>query len=178
MEKITVQQDDRLLDYLDGKLTDAEITLLKKQLEQSAILQHRLEELRFVHNILSNPSKAELPPEFTNEVMKNLDKAFITPGMLSPRNGLMLLCGILIAVGITILFLTTGFFDIFNDPLNLSSLSLPKGIINQPLHSIPVSGKTLMKLLIGLNIGIAFLVLDRTVLKPYFNRKNSTQSFS
>ena len=178
MEKITQQQDDRLLDYLDGKLSGTEAAMLKNQLEQSVALKHRLEELRMVHTLLSTSALVEPSKDFTQFVMGNLDKVPVRANTLSPRNGLMLLCGILVATGITILLLASGSFDVLSAPIQMESLKLPKEILNQSLPTFSVSGKTLMKILVILNIGLAFLVLDRTVLKPYFGRKHRSQSFS
>jgi hypothetical protein len=178
MEKITQQQDDRLLDYLDGKLSGAEAAMLKNQLEHSPVLKQRLEELTDVHTLLSNSTLAEPSRNFTQFVMNNLDKVPARANTLSPRNGLILLCGILVATGITILLLATGSFDILSTPIQMESLKIPKEIMNQSLPSISVTGKTMMKILVILNIGLAFLVLDRTVLKPYFGRKHRTPSFS
>jgi hypothetical protein len=178
MEKITIQQDDRLLDYLDGKLSGAEAAMLKNQLEQSSSLKQRLEELRAVHTLLSQSKLAEPSKDFTRFIMSNLDKVPARANSLSPRNGLMLLCGILVATGITILLLATGAFDVFSAPIQMESLKIPKEIVNQSLPSFSITGKALMKILVILNIGLAFLVLDRTVLKPYFGRKHGSQSFS
>ncbi len=178
MEKITIQQDDRLLDYLDGKLSGAEAAMLKNQLEQSIALKQRLEELRLVHSLLSATSLAEPSKNFTQRVMNNLDHVPAKSNTLSPRNGLILLCGIIVASAITVLLLVTGSFDVMSKPIAIDAIRLPKEIVNQSLPSFSFSGKTLMKLLIVLNLGIAFLVLDRTVLKPYFGRKHRTESFS
>jgi len=178
MEKITQQQDDRLLDYLDGKLPGAEAAMLKNQLEQSPVLKQRLEELRDVHTLLSSSTLAEPSGNFTQFVMNNLDKVPARASTLSPRNGLILLCGILVATGITILLLATGSFDVLSAPIQLESLKLPKEMITPSLPAFSVTGKTMMKILVILNIGLAFLVLDRTVLKPYFGRKHRSQSFS
>jgi len=178
MEKITQKQDDRLLDYLDGKLSGAEAAMLKNQLEQSGSLNQRLEELRQVHALLAKSTLVEPSKDFTQFVMNNLDKVPARASTLSPRNGFILLCGILVATGITILLLATGSFDVLGNPIQLESLKLPKEIITPSLPSVSITGKTMMKILVILNIGLAFLVLDRTVLKPYFGRKHHSQSFS
>jgi len=183
MEKITTQQNDRLLDLLDGKLSGAEAAVLKKQLEQSPALRQRMEELRLVHTFLSDRSTITVPDSlasFTERVMNNLDRmpSAASIGSLSPRNGLLLLLGILVATGIGMVLLTTGAFDSLNGPIHLDALNVPKGLINITVESIPFSAKTLMKALIIINLCIAFIVLDRTVLKPFFDKKHRSQSFS
>lgn len=176
MEKITIQQDDRLLDYLDGKLSGAEAAMLKNELEKSTVLKERLEELRLVHSLLNTSTLSEPSSNFTHRVMRGLDRAPSITSAISPRNGLILLCGILVATGITVLLIMGGSFDVLSNPIKVDDLNLPKEIVNQSLPSFNVSGKTLMKFLVVLNLGLAFLVLDRTVLKPFFGKKHNHQS--
>ncbi len=179
MEKISNQQNDQLLDFLDGKLSGAEVAVLKTQLEQSPAMRERLEDLRLIHDLLSSRSvvKSSLSPAFTNNVMYNLDKAPSTSS-LSPRNGLLLLIGILVATGVGMFLLATGSLDSLSGLVNLNELNLPKALQNFSIKSIPLSIKTVMKVVIMINLVIAFIVLDRTVLKPFFNRKQSTEGFN
>jgi hypothetical protein len=180
MEKLTTQQSDRLLNYLDGKMSGAEVEVLRKQLESSPLLRQRLEELQVVHSFLNARAEINIKPSpaFTDRVMNNLDKAPAIDGAISPRNGLLLLGGIIVAVSIGILLIASGFFDTVNAPIQLTNLQLPEEIKNLSLQSIPFNGKMLMKFLIVINLGLAFLVLDRTVLKPYFEKKHHSQSVS
>jgi hypothetical protein len=180
MEKITTQQSDRLLDYLDGKLSAADATKVKKELENSSSLRQRLEELQLVHSFLNTQGQNTLTPShaFTDQVMRNLDKVPSATGAMSPRNGLLLLGGIIVAVSVGVLLIASGFFDTVNAPIQITNLQLPKELKNLSIQSIPFNGKLLMKFLIVVNIGLAFLVLDRTVLKPYFDRKHQSQSLS
>jgi hypothetical protein len=179
MEKISTQQSDHLLNYLDGKLSGAEVAALKKQLDHSSALRQRLEELQLVHSFLNERALSTLQPSsnFTHRVMSNLDKAPVLNGAMSPRNGLFLLGGIIVAISIGVLLIASGFFDSVKAPIQVTNLQLPEGIKNLSLPSISFNGKTVMKFLVVVNLGLAFLVLDRTVLKPYFDRKHHSQSF-
>ncbi len=178
MEKISNQQNDKLLDFLDGKLSGAEVAVLKSQLEQLPALRERLEELRLIHDLLSGRSLVTSAPSpaFTDKVMHNLDKVPAT-STLSPRNGLFLLIGIVVATAVGMLLLATGSLDTLSGPIHLSGLNLPKALQNLSIQSIPLNIKTVMKVVIMINLVIAFIVLDRTVLKPFFNRK-STQGLN
>lgn len=179
MEKISNQQNDQLLDFLDGNLSGAEVAVLKTKLEQSPALRERLEDLRLIHDLLSSRAdvKSSLTPAFTNNVMYNLDKA-PSASSLSPRNGLFLLIGILVATGVGMFLLATGSLDSLSGLINMDELNLPKALQNFSIKSIPLSIKTVMKVVIMINLVIAFIVLDRTVLKPFFNRKQSTEGFN
>jgi hypothetical protein len=178
MEKISAQESDRLLNYLDGKLSGVEVAALKRQLEHSAMLRQRLNELQVVHSFLNERASITVQPSsnFTNRVMNNLDKAPAVNGAISPRNGLFLLGGIFVAISIGVLLIASGFFDAVNAPIQVTNLQLPEGIKNMTLPSIPFNGKMVMKFLIVVNLGLAFLVLDRTVLKPFFDRKHHSPS--
>ncbi len=173
MEQVTREQDDRLLDYLDGRLDGTGLAQLKKDLESSVIMKARLEELRVVHRTLAH-IKLDMPsPMFTEKVMKNLHTAPPTSS-LSPRNGLFLLAGIIVAAGILIAVMGAGAFDGFSEVVNLDKAVNVKQF--QPsIPQVSVNGRLVMKFLIGLNLALAFVVLDRTVLKPYFQKRAGLQ---
>ena len=54
MEKISISNDDSLLNYLDGTLEAHESKRIEEQIQQSPNLKRRLEELRAIHIILQN----------------------------------------------------------------------------------------------------------------------------
>jgi hypothetical protein len=133
--------------------------------------ENRDEELKVIDNVLSK-NKLESPSSnFTHRVMINLH-AMPVASSLSPRNGILLLCGMVVAVTILTILVGTGVFDTANPTISLESL--PDVEITKDLQkSIPLSGKWIMQGLIMLNIILAFVLLDRTVLRPFFNRRLS-----
>ncbi|HWA32813.1 MAG TPA: hypothetical protein VG737_01720 [Cyclobacteriaceae bacterium] len=173
MEQLTREQDDRLLDYLDGRLDGTGLAQLKKDLESSAAMQLRLEELRIVHRTLAHIKLDAPSPMFTEKVMKNLHTA-PPASSLSPRNGLFLLAGVIVAAGILIALMGSGVFDGFSEIVKLDSAVSVKQF--QPaIPEVSVNGRLVIKILIGLNLALAFVVLDRTILKPYFQKKAGLQ---
>jgi hypothetical protein len=173
MEQLTREQDDRLLDYLDGRLDGTGLAQLKKDLENSTSMNARLEELRIVHRTLAH-IKLDVPsPMFTEKVMKNLHAA-PPASSLSPRNGLLLLAGVVVAAGILIALMGSGVFDGFSEIVKLDGVVNVKQI-QQTIPQVSVNGRLIMKILIGLNLALAFVVLDRTVLKPYFQKRAGLQ---
>ncbi len=175
MEKISSAQEDLLLDYLDGILNDKEIMEVKKQLENSTLLQERLEELRSLNeSLMSIHSTLEAPsPLFVNKVMKNLHSGSYS-NALSPRNGLLLLGGVIIAVGFLMAMVSAGVFD-QTTVVSLDKVIPVKDYFQQSLPVISINSKLIIKIIIGLNMALVFVVLDRTVLKPFFQRRAGLQ---
>lgn len=108
-------------------------------------------------------NKLETPSSnFTHKVMVNLHSMPVATS-LSPRNGILLLGGTMVAVMILTFLVSGGMFDTMNETINLPQLK----------QTVPVSGTWLMKGLIVLNIILAFVLFDRTILRPFFNRRTS-----
>ncbi|HZY82345.1 MAG TPA: hypothetical protein VFE50_22625 [Cyclobacteriaceae bacterium] len=129
------------------------------------------EELKLIEKVLGK-NKLESPSSnFTHRVMVNLHSMPVASS-LSPRNGILLLCGMVVAVTILTILVGTGVFDAANPTISLEKL--PDVEITKDLQkTIPLSGKWIMHGLIMLNIVLAFILFDRTVLRPFFNRRLS-----
>lgn len=168
MRTTSKNMDDRLLEYIDGTLAPADTEKLQREISDSAELKARLEELQSLsHSLrvrLEEPSK-----NFTQRVMEQLEKSPVR-NSLSIRNGIFLLIGVMVAVGISSLLLATGIFDTTGS-IDLNDLVQQSKYIKQPLPSIPFNGKLVVNIIIVLNISLAFLVLDRAILKPWFENR-------
>ena len=173
MEKMPQSFEDKLLDYIDGRLSPAEIQRLEQQLHIDESLKSRLEELRSVDHSLRLFTADQPSKNFTQRVMDKLDQHPLRSG-LAIRNSIFLLAGVLVAAGIAVLLLSAGVFDGTNTTINLNQLELPKKYINEPLPSFSLNGKLLVNIIVFLNVAIALIVLDRTVLKPFFQKRMET----
>lgn len=169
MKKISNQLDDRLLEYIDGTLASDDKERLEQEIYASAELTTRLEELQTLTRSLKNVRLEQPSKNFTQRVMDHLDQYPMRKG-ISIKNGILLLTGVLVAVGIGTILLATGAFDT-PGTINLNDLVQQNKYIQQPLPSIPFNGKLVVNVIILLNIAIAFLVLDRAILKPWFERR-------
>lgn len=169
MKKVTQQSDDMLLDFLDGKLTSEQQALVNESLRQDAALRERLDQLRFVNEAMMPPFLETPPKNFTTSVMAKLDQQ-PAPRGLSVRNGLFLLGGIVAVLTIAVILLSSGVFD-QTTTVNLNNNDLAQRFIKQSLPTFSIDGKVLVNAIVLLNIVIAFLVLDRAVLKPIFQRR-------
>jgi hypothetical protein len=132
----------------------------------------REEELKLVEKVLAK-NKLESPSSnFTHRVMMNLHSMPVASS-LSPRNGLFLLFGTVVAVTLLTILVSTGMFDSTGTTISLEQL--PDSEITKDLQrTIPLNGKWLMNGLIFLNVVLAFILLDRTILRPFFNRRLSS----
>lgn len=169
MNKIPNQLNDKLLDYLDGTLAPADKKRLEQELATSEELRSRLDELQSVTHTLSQVRIEQPSPNFTQRVMDHLDQLPVRSG-LSMRNSILLLAGVLVAVIIGSLLLASGIFDA-PGTINLNELVETNKYIQQPLPSIPFNGKLVVNIIILLNIALAFLVLDRAILRPWFENR-------
>jgi hypothetical protein len=162
--------DDRILQYLEGQTTMKDKAEFESALKTDSGLQERFFQFKIVHDSLK-AGKLESPSaDFTSRVMRNLSQAPARLNM-SPKNGLMLLLGVGIALTLGVIFLSSGGFDQLTGVISLEQINLPKKVIQQPLPAIPFNAGLVMKILIGLNLAIAFALFDRTILQPYFRNR-------
>ncbi len=163
--------DDRLLEYIDGTLAPADREKLEREISGSLEIRMRLEELQSLSHTLR--IQLEVPSKnFTQRVMASLD--YNPTRSTSIRNGIFLLAGVLVAVGLGSMLLAMGVFD-SPGTINLNNLVIQNDYIRQPLPSIPFDGKLVLNIIIVLNVALAFLVLDRAILKPWFENRSRMQ---
>jgi len=173
MKKVSQEIDKLLVSYLEGTLRGEKLEKVKKGLGTSEDLRSRLEVLKVIHQSMQADELLHPSKNFTQKVMSNLHRAPVV-SIITPKNGLILLCGIVVAMGIGATLVDAGFFNSLNGMLSLNELKLPSGV-NTQLPSIPFNGRMIVNSIIALNLGLAFLLLDRTILKPYFNRRSRMQ---
>ncbi|MCK6618486.1 MAG: DUF2294 domain-containing protein [Cyclobacteriaceae bacterium] len=160
--------DDYLLNYLDGSLNPEEQNALKQTLISNQRAKERLEELRTIHTFLKSVRIEETSKNFTERVINRLHQPQ-SSGYLT-RNGILLLAGALLTIGLASLLLSSGMFDTVSS-INLNQLGIPNTYFERNLPAIPFNGRLIVNVVILANIALAFIVLDRTVLKPWFERR-------
>ncbi len=169
MEK-PIDRTEELLDYLEGHLDAAGARRLESELVATPALATQLEELRSMQAMMKSNGRLLGPSDsFTQRVMNGLDSL---PGVLSPRNGILLLSGILVAIAITLFLLRAGTFN-FTENISLETLPLKKDWIKNPLPGISFNVKLVVNLILICAMGVSFLILDRTILRPLFINKHS-----
>lgn len=166
--------DDELLNFLDGTGSEHERRNFEKSVNENPANQKRLRELEAVHFFLRSQKGIEQPSKnFTEKVMERLHtKPSFT--FFSPKNGLILLAGLLVASGLALMLASSGAFDqlhtVFNfkSPVNTDIVKIPK--------SVPFDIKVFVKVFVLINLAIGFLLLDRTILRPIFQKRSERLS--
>jgi len=170
MERINITGDDQLLNYLDGIGTEVERKDLREAINKNPLAQRRLKELESVHFFLQNQKGLQEPSKnFTDKVMEGLHtKPSFT--FFSPKNGMILLAGLIVASGLALTLLSTGSFDQLHTIFNLNSMPVKTDAIKMP-KSIPFDVKLLVKVFVMINLAIGLVLLDRTILRPIFQKR-------
>lgn len=168
--KLPQAQEEKLLEYLDGTLSPSEQETIEQALKNTPALAERLKELTRLDQVLRSATIEQPSKNFTQQVLAKLDQYPAQAKGFSSLNGILLLAGVLVAIGIGTLLVAGGVFD---NPgtIDLNQTLLPNKYIQKPLPSIPFNGKLIVNIIILLNIALAFLVLDRAVLKPWFEKR-------
>ncbi|MBS1682836.1 MAG: hypothetical protein JST48_14075 [Bacteroidetes bacterium] len=168
MESIKIS-DEQLLSYLDGNGTDAERKALIEKIANNQTHLNRLKELEAVHLILKNQAGVEqLSKVFTNKVMAGLHRQ-VSSNLLSPKNGLLLLIGLVIASALALLLASTGVFDQWHTLINFNNGILKTDWVKTPTVSYDI--KFVVKIIVMINALLALILLDRTILRPLFQKR-------
>jgi hypothetical protein len=170
MKNLPQDLDDKLLSYLDEKLSSAERMNIETLLEHDTSLKERLKELQTMHSLMKRTKLEQPSLNFTSRLMVRLDQASASTTR-SIRNGIFLVIGVLITVGIAAALISTGTFDDASTMIDLNKLDISDKYTNKELPSFSIDGKLFVQGIIVLNLAIAFVVLDRAVLKPFFQRR-------
>jgi hypothetical protein len=172
MKKLPQHLEDTLLDYLDGTLTPSQRQDFEQSLKTNEALQGRLEEMRNAEQMLRYLTPDQPSKNFTLSVMSRLDQYPSRAG-LSIRNGILLLIGIFTVMGMAMMLMSAGVFD-ETATFDLNNIGLVQRYIKQTLPSIPFDGRLVVNIIILLNLALAFVVLDRAILRPIFQKRMQT----
>lgn len=169
MKKLPQNIEDTLLDYLDGNLTSPQREAFELSLKNNEALRQRWEEVRMAEKFLSEPQLEHPSKNFTSSVMTRLDQYPVHNG-LSIRNGILLLTGIMAVIASAIALVSAGVFN-ETTTLDLNHIAWTQRYIKQTLPRIAIDGKLVVNTIILLNMALAFVVLDRAILKPFFQKR-------
>lgn len=128
------------------------------------------QELHTIERYLKSARIEQPSANFTQRVMINLHRTTAISLSLPSRNKMLMLAGILVAIGVTILLLAGGAFESVTR-ITVDQTLIPNEQIREHIPSIPFDGKLIFNIVILMNLGIAFIILDRAVLKPWFSRR-------
>jgi hypothetical protein len=174
MEKFSSADEERILRFLEGKLDPLEASETEERIQNSEAWKEKFEELKRLHQLLTSQANIQSPSKnFTARVMAGLH-ALPAVRRISPRNGLLLLGGILVAIAVAVLLLQSGLFDSDTVKITVSDYYLKKVLDLKSIPTVSVNGKLLVRIILLTSTVIAFALLDRTVLKPIFGNRFRT----
>ncbi|HEY5916840.1 MAG TPA: hypothetical protein VIU13_05540 [Chryseolinea sp.] len=171
MEKVTPESDNMLLRYIDGTLSLSEKQIIEKDLEQNELLRKRLDQLRSTHLLLRTNRLDQPSKNFTQLLMSRLNHEPLRGTSFPVRNSILLLAGVLLVAIIASVLVPAGVFDSISTTIDLNQVELPKKYLERTLPSISIDGKLMVNLIILINLVLGWLVLDRAILKPIFQRR-------
>jgi hypothetical protein len=128
------------------------------------------DELRTIDSFLQSIQIEQPSANFTQKVMGNLHRASASAISLPSRNKILLLAGILTVIGIGLLLLYGGAFSNINS-ITFDQTLIPNEKLREHIPSIPFNGTIIINIVILMNLTLAFIILDRAVLKPWFHRR-------
>jgi hypothetical protein len=172
METNSNDRNTQLFDYLDGTMSLEERKQFERALSDSSDLQKQVDEQRLWESSLRILKLEEPSQAFAQNVMSKIGQSSQGPS-LSIRHGIFLLIGVVVVSLIASLLVQAGVFDVTGNlpaPTDIGGLS---NYIKQPIpsFSIPINGKIIVNGIILLNMAIGFILLDRAVLRPFFERR-------
>ncbi len=129
-----------------------------------------MEELQAVHLFFQKQKGIEQPSKnFTEKVMAGLHSK-TSFAFLSPKNGLLLLVGLMVASGLAITLVSSGWFDQWHTYFNLGKIPMKTNLVKLPT-SIPFDLKLTVKIFVMINVVVGLVLLDRTILRPIFQKR-------
>lgn len=128
------------------------------------------DELGAIDRYLKSVRIEQPSANFTQHVMSNLHRASAAALGLPSRNKMLMLAGILVTIGVAILLLAGGAFESVTT-ITVDQEILPNNQIREYIPTIPFNGKLVINIVILMNLALAFMILDRAVLKPWFERR-------
>jgi anti-sigma factor RsiW len=166
MQNIT---DNELLDFIDGTGNERDRARIENGIAIDTNIKKRYDELQSVNHFLQGNNLASPSKNFTDRVMSNLH---VRPAtfLLSPKNGLILLAGLLIASILALILTSSGTFDQWHGLVPFNSSPLKNKWVTLP-SSVPFDIKLFVKAVVLVNAALALLLLDRTILRPYFQKR-------
>jgi hypothetical protein len=168
MEKLPAHIEEQLRRYLDDTLTPEERSAFWKSLDGNQSLKRYIETIVATDELLRDSELLTPSKNFTAQVMDKLHQ-YPQSAPAPIRNGLLLLAGVLIILAASIISLTAGVFD--NQTINFGQLSIAERYLQRSLPAIALDAKLLVNIILLLNLAIGFVVFDRAVLRPYFQRR-------
>src|SRR5690606_11882258 len=132
----------------------------------------RLQLLSHADRLLQSLGLEEPSAKFTQRVMKRLP-AMAPANPLSIRKSVLLLLGILVTAGIAAALAAAGAFD-SQTSVNVNELNIANELIQYETSTYIINVNWLVNVIVLVSLAMAFLLLVRAILRPWFGRRMQT----
>lgn len=161
---------DQAVRYVDGELAGAEKTSFESTLQNHTDLKELVKHLQLLSNTLKKEPLLEPSKNFTKLLMTRLEQSpSLTTSNISIKNSVMLLLGIFAVLVTAVALQASGFFD-QTSTVDVNSIGFSNRVMKD-LPSMKINGKWIVNIIIVLNLILAFVTIDRAVLKPLFQKR-------
>lgn len=169
MKALPQHLEDRVQRYVDGTLTGTEKTTFENLCLTDSELAKRVEEVMTTDGLLKSMTASDPSSNFTASVMSKLRNESVKQ-VTSIRSSMMLMVGIVLILLMAAGLSATGVFD-GTTALDLNEVAPTGQFLKENLPVVTIDGKVMMNVIIMLNIAVAFVVLDRAIFKPFFQKR-------
>jgi len=170
MKEIPSYLEDKIYAYMDGQLTGSEKEAFEHLLASDKTVKSRYDEIVLAERLLTEAPLLEPSPGFTETVLERISNP---PVRFSIRNGLIIFSAIVFLMFLLAGFASAGIFE-QTTMVDLNKLVPLEEMSDRNIPSVSIDVQWFIRILIVLNTAVAFIVLDRTVLKPFFQQRHQS----
>ncbi|HYG03756.1 MAG TPA: hypothetical protein VD927_15010 [Chryseosolibacter sp.] len=163
---------DELLRYLDGLMTAKEAEAFEHLIREDNNLQRKYNDLKEMEMYLRSTKLPEPSAAFTSNVMQKIEAGPLLWRRLT--KGLILIFGVTIVAALGAYLIATGTLDNSQTTITIDRVQHLEKFLPNATPAFNFDGKLMMNVVIFLNLAVALIVLDRTVLKPYFQSRRTS----
>ncbi len=167
--------EETIFNYLDHQLSAEEVELFEKEIHDDQFLSNKFKQLKLAHESLSVQKISSAPAGFAERVMNSITEIEASSGKFFNKNRIFVLILIGLVVLSTLYYLSIQFYPGIGNMVT-NQVTLQKITVDlNPTRKILDSGM-LFKFVFYVNGVIGLLLLERALLKPYFERRKQRYS--
>lgn len=167
--------EDIMLSYLDGELSDEDVLLFRKELNENKKYAIRFKKFEELHKSLLNNPLLSPTATFVDSVMESVTKLRARELKFFNRSRLFVISIMVLIIATSLYYFGVQFYPtvggMISDQVTLKGFTLSL----QPAQEF-FSSTVIFKVVLYVNGLICLLLLDRAVLKPYFARRKQRYS--
>jgi hypothetical protein len=167
--------EEYIIKYLDGQLSLDEVSVFEKELKINKSFADTYERYQEIHRLLVQTNISSPSPGFTAGVMKSLPSLNLSEAKFFNKTRLYVIALILIAMGTSLYYLSSQFYPSLGNAI-ANEITLRNFTFDLHATNRILSSDLLFKIVFYTNGLICLLLLDRAILKPYFERRKQRYS--